>query len=440
MTEIQENPQTLAGILNAIPDGLIKSSQINQNAKWLQFKAQSLSKLAQSDKIITKSKLWKKLSTVEINSRINSPDLPEIIEDNSKINFQKWSGVIEIDPEKTTISLNPELNSSGVIFKDISALFRIEANPLENIADQLLVRMNNRLKALTAAAANHGVILHVPKKMVVEKPFKIIIKNSREYNFFPIIFLIDLDSFSSVKLVIEFVSEKSFGDEIFIPTFFEGSIDEGALMEVVEIQAFDSQVLFFPNECIQIGKNASLNWFAMDKGSQVTQRTLTADHTQTGGEAIITGVYLPGRNQRYLYDTNQNHLASDTTSSLLFKGVLDGAAYSLWKGNILVKKGIQGSDGYQLNNNLLLSSSSHAESIPGLEICTDDVKCSHGVTISDVDKEQLFYLQTRGINESVGKALIVEGFIQAAITRLKSTDLRAYVNEFIGAAEPIFDN
>ena len=90
-------------------------------------------------------------------------------------------------------------------------------------------------------------------------------------------------------------------------------------------------------------------------------------------------------------------------------------------------KGSRGADGYQLSNTLLLNPSAHAESIPGLEISTDDVKCSHGVTMSNVDKDQLFYLQTRGIGDIEGKKLIVDGFIRSAISRIKSVELQEYV-------------
>ena len=152
----------------------------------------------------------------------------------------------------------------------------------------------------------------------------------------------------------------------------------------------------------------------------------------------MTGVYLPKSSQKYFYNTQQNHLASDTTSTLMFKGVLEDAAYTLWKGNIYVKECARGTDGYQLNNTLLLNPATHAESIPGLEISTDDVKCSHGVTLSSVDKDQLFYLQTRGIGEVEGKNLIVDGFIRSAFKRIKSTELQEYVRKYLDKAEPVF--
>ena len=103
-----------------------------------------------------------------------------------------------------------------------------------------------------------------------------------------------------------------------------------------------------------------------------------------------------------------------------------------------MSEGISGADGYQLSNTLLLDPSAHAESIPGLEISTDDVKCSHGVTMSSVDKDQLFYLQTRGIGESDGKKLIVDGFIRSAVSRIKSIEMQEYVKGKLGNEEAVF--
>jgi Fe-S cluster assembly protein SufD len=88
-----------------------------------------------------------------------------------------------------------------------------------------------------------------------------------------------------------------------------------------------------------------------------------------------------------------------------------------------------------MNNNLLLNPSAQAESIPGLEILADDVQCSHGVTISDIDPDQLFYLKSRGIDELTGKKLIVDGFTQDALRRVRSDELRDYAKNALGVIE-----
>ena len=104
------------------------------------------------------------------------------------------------------------------------------------------------------------------------------------------------------------------------------------------------------------------------------------------------------------YDTTQEHAAPNTTSDLYFKGVLADRARSVWRGVIRVDKGAQSTDAYQENRNLLLSPQAHADSIPGLEIQANDVRCTHGATVGQVDKLQLFYLMSRGLSPARGRA------------------------------------
>jgi Fe-S cluster assembly protein SufD len=125
------------------------------------------------------------------------------------------------------------------------------------------------------------------------------------------------------------------------------------------------------------------------------------------------------------HDTQQNHLAPNTTSDLLFKGALLGKSRSVWQGMIYVAPGADKTDGYQANRNLILNSESRADSIPGLEIKADDVRCSHGATIGKIDPEQVFYLLSRGIPQKEAEQLIVEGFFDPIMQRIPFAGVRA---------------
>ena len=179
---------------------------------------------------------------------------------------------------------------------------------------------------------------------------------------------------------------------------------------------------------------AIANYLLIEKGSGLVKRNLIVDMNGANSEAMITGLYQPDSTQRFIFVTHQNHNASQTKSDLMFKGVLDNNAYSLWQGNIFVAKDTTGADGYQMNNNLLLDRKAHAESIPGLEIIADDVRCSHGVTISNIDQEQLFYLKSRGIDETNGKQLIVDGYIREALQRVTSPRIVEFAKKSLGFA------
>ena len=278
----------------------------------------------------------------------------------------------------------------------------------------------------------------MPAGLCIEKPFRVTIVLSGSASFMALDLVTVLGDNSSVKVILEFKSDHSTNIPCLLPVTHSGTIGNNSVLELIEFQDLMQTCLFFSNETIEIGENAVLNRFILDKGSQVTHRDFSVDLKQKGGKGTITGVYFPKDKQTYLYDTRQNHTASNTMSTLLFKGVLENTAYALWKGNIMVSEGVHGADGYQLSNTLLLDPAAHAESIPGLEISTDDVKCSHGVTMSSVDKDQLFYLKTRGIGELDGKRLIVDGFIRSAMSRIKSSELQNYVKGKLGGVETDF--
>src|SRR6202043_2476059 len=114
----------------------------------------------------------------------------------------------------------------------------------------------------------------------------------------------------------------------------------------------------------------------------------------------VTGAYFADGDQHPAYDTFQEHLAPSTQSDFAFKGALREQATAVWRGMIRVEEEAQKTNAYQENRNLLLSDGAHADSIPGLEILANDVRCTHGATLGRVNREELFYLMTRGLSRS----------------------------------------
>ena len=137
-------------------------------------------------------------------------------------------------------------------------------------------------------------------------------------------------------------------------------------------------------------------------------------------------------NQQHLdHDTQQNHLAPNTTSDLLFKGALLDNSRSVWQGMIYVAPEAGKTDGYQANRNLVLSDRARADSIPGLEILTDDVRCTHGATVGKIDTEQIFYLESRGLPRVEAERLVVEGFFDPIMQRIPFEGVRTRFQEAI---------
>src|SRR5207237_7389131 len=143
-----------------------------------------------------------------------------------------------------------------------------------------------------------------------------------------------------------------------------------------------------------------------------------------GATSRVTGAYFADGEQHLDYDTFQEHIAPSTTSDFAFKGALRDEARAVWRGMIRVEQDAQKTNAYQENRNLLLSKTAHADSIPGLEILANDVRCTHGATLGQVDREQLFYLMTRGLSRSEAERVIVRGFFQDALDRVELEPVR----------------
>jgi Fe-S cluster assembly protein SufD len=161
-----------------------------------------------------------------------------------------------------------------------------------------------------------------------------------------------------------------------------------------------------------------MDWIFGAIGSHLTKNFSDLDLTGQGSTGRMSGFYFTDGIQHLDHDTQQNHLAAHTTSDLLFKGALKDRSRSVWQGMIYVAPGAQKTDGYQANRNLTLSSKARADSIPGLEILADDVRCTHGATVGKIDPEQIFYLLSRGISYPEAERLIVEGFFDPIMQRI----------------------
>jgi Fe-S cluster assembly protein SufD len=202
-------------------------------------------------------------------------------------------------------------------------------------------------------------------------------------------------------------------------------VGEGSNLRFIELQSWGDRVWNFSHERAILKRDAKLDWIFGALGSQLTKNFSEINLEGEGGEARMSGFYFTDDEQHLDHDTQQNHKAANTTSDLLFKGALEEKSRSVWQGMIYVAPGAQQTDGFQANRNLVLSKEARADSIPGLEIMADDVRCTHASTIGKIDDEELFYLLSRGISEKDARQIIVEGFFDPIMQRIPFDGVRA---------------
>jgi Fe-S cluster assembly protein SufD len=176
-----------------------------------------------------------------------------------------------------------------------------------------------------------------------------------------------------------------------------------------------------------IGKRANLVFIALiDAASDITTQ-VTMRLAGEFSTATCIGIVKGKEDATIRMHTLQHHDAPNTTSNLLVKAVLTDSSTFDYGGSIKVSEGAQKTDAYQRNENLLLSSSSHAVSSPALEIKANDVRCTHGATISSIGTEELYYLMSRGISEEIAREIIADGFLKSALVLISDTEKRATI-------------
>lgn len=194
-------------------------------------------------------------------------------------------------------------------------------------------------------------------------------------------------------------------------------IGEGARLDHCVLQQWGEGAWHIAHHRASLGKNARLRSFFATLGARVQKSYIEALLQGEGADARLTGVVFGGGDQHLDHQSLQAHLAPRTSSDLLLKVAVRDRARSVYGGLIEVDEAARQTDGYVQNRNLMLSRGARATGIPRLEIRTDDVRCSHGVTAGHIDDDERFYLQARGVEPEDADRLIVRGFMQDALDR-----------------------
>jgi Fe-S cluster assembly protein SufD len=223
---------------------------------------------------------------------------------------------------------------------------------------------------------------------------------------------------------------RSAGDETdaLLNSVVELHVGQAATLRYVSTQDISERAWIFATQRAQVERDGRLDWTALGFGSARGKVRMETNLAGPGSEARVTGGYAGGPGQHLDYDTTQEHAAPNTFSDLAFRGVLAAGATAVWRGMIRVDPGAQGTDAFQESRNLLLSPDAHADAIPGLEIEADDVRCTHAAAIAQIDRDQLFYLTSRGLDPAEAKSLIIEGFLESLVERLPEGTVREEIS------------
>jgi Fe-S cluster assembly protein SufD len=315
------------------------------------------------------------------------------------------------------------VGEDGVTILSAPGEIRFEPLPEDHELLYSLVGWNEKFAAHNAAMWKHGLLVHVPAGIEVAKPLYVRVANATEGGSLFWRLLVVAEPQSRFTLVEEYTSPTP---ELasYSNAAVEIVVKDGAKVEYVSVQNLSRGTWHFASHHARVERDAELDWVAGGFGSAKGKIRIQNDLAGAGATSRVTGAYFADGAQHLDYDTFQEHMAPSTTSDFAFKGALRDEARAVWRGMIRVEEGAQKTNAYQENRNLLLSKTAHADSIPGLEIMANDVRCTHGATLGRVDRELLFYLMTRGLTRAEAERLIVRGFFQDMLDRVELEPVR----------------
>lgn len=328
------------------------------------------------------------------------------------------SGQLILYPGGKSSFLMDDYSKQGVIYDDLENVLQTNPELIEKTVGTIVHANDGKFSAMASALAIHGVFLYVPRGVKITEPIHSLVWNDGNNSAAFSHHVVWLEEGAEATFVQEYASAKNQLFTQFHSGILEVFVGAGASLRMVELQSWGEGIWNIMHERVSVQKDGNLSWIFGALGSKLTKSFSSVELVGAGATAKISGFYFADADQHFDMDTEQMHRAPNTTSDLLYKGAVTGNARSVWQGNIYVASGANGTDGYQANRNLILSRQARADSIPGLEILADDVKCTHGATVGKVDPDQVFYLRSRGLTENEAQHLIVEGFFEPIMDRI----------------------
>ena len=326
--------------------------------------------------------------------------------------------IVDVDGKVVSVELDESLARQGVVLTSLREAARQgDDNIRRLLATAAVPASDGKFPALNAALWSDGVFLRVPSGVTIERPVRLSRWVSRSGS----------ATFTRILIVAEASSRLSFVEETLSPDFDRTTLVNtavevfsrgGAQVQYVSLQRLGRGGFYLANQRTLAERDSTLDTLNVALGGSVGRVDLNARLLGPGANSDMLGLYFGDADQHFDFNTSQDHVSPHAHSDLLYKGALDGSARGVFRGIIRVHEGAQGTDAYQTNRNLILSDDAIATSLPNLEIGADDVRCSHGATVGQLDAEALFYLMSRGLTRGRAERLVVLGFLGEVLSRL----------------------
>ena len=312
-------------------------------------------------------------------------------------------------PEKKDINLPV---SSKIIIKNLSEAFKSHEDLLKKYLFSTLVSMN-KFESLHKMLWNKGVLIYVPKNTFIAEPIKIKNINGNfdfQHN------LIVVDENSSISIFEEDLSENN--EKSYNTKVTEIFVNRDSKLNYAVFQNLSQKTVNFSSKKALVNQNANITWIDFNLGSSLSKSEIYASLQEEGASTNVFSLFFSNNSQQFDFNSSIFHNARHTNSDMAVKGVLDNKSKVIYNGLVKIHKNAKNSNGCQKQDALILSPDAEIDPIPNLEIDNNDVKCFHGTSISQLDKDKLFYLKSRGIPEKEAANLMIRGFFDPIIEKI----------------------
>ena len=321
----------------------------------------------------------------------------------------------------------------GVVVGSIAQEIKNKNKVLERYFGKYADHQNHIFTALSTAYTDDGAFVYVPEGRVVEEPIHIIFITSagdkkvltQPRNLFV------AEKSSQVTIIEHYVSDEE--KIYFTNAVTEIVAEENAIVDHIKLQEESKKSFHIARMEVDQERNSNFSSHSISTGGELTRNEFNARFNDEGGECTLNGLFMIDGSQLFDAHTLMDHAKPHCNSHEHYKGILDDKSHGVFNGKVIVRQDAQKTNAFQENNNILLSDEALVNTKPQLEIFADDVKCSHGATIGQMDEDAKFYLKSRGIGEEASKGILLHAFASDVVTSIKIETIRNYIEKIITA-------
>ncbi|MFM9876042.1 MAG: Fe-S cluster assembly protein SufD [Nitrosarchaeum sp.] len=416
--------------LSTINSGHIDEISLSQNEPdWLKkYRQNSLSIYdalpIETSPLYNKYTDAKRMDPQQVSFSISTSNTIPVFLQKRLNELEKETCIIQIGSNVHKIHISDELKSKGLVITSIHDAIK---NNFELVKKALEASNSSEDKftALNNAAFNSGIFIHIPRNMILEKPIHILSCLSSDGISTISRNIIFVDESSKATIVQELYSSKADKQQAYLE-LLNTNLAQNAQLDFTTLQMMDQTTVNFSTRRTDLGRDSKVNWYSGLFGCMLSRYKIEYFLNGTGASANDSEVIFGNNEQSFDIQTNVTHESPSTDGRVVEKSILRNKSKSLFKGMIRIKEKATKSNSFLSGRSILLDKDAKSDSIPGLEIFTNDVKATHSASVAQIDEEQIFYLRSRCLTKAEAERTIIEGFLEP-LSRKMSYQVRAWI-------------